>query len=111
MTSWLPEGSAEWGGQPVAHFVTETRPRRRAVLCGHVRSAVGRSGGSGPRFEVVLEDRTGTIVLCFDGRTTLPGVEPGVCLTVEGTVALVRGRRLLRNPLYRFSGSSGSSTS
>lgn len=111
MTPWLPDGACQWGGRPVARVVADTLPRHRAVLTGSVRSVTSRCDGVGARVEAVLDDGSGTIVLCFDGRSAVPGVAPGAVVTVEGTVAVVRGRRLLRNPLYRFSGSSGSSTS
>jgi hypothetical protein len=50
--------------------------------------------------EVTLVDDTGRMLLIFQGRRLLPGVEPGARLAVEGMVGL-RGRRLtMTNPAY-----------
>jgi hypothetical protein len=45
-------------------------------------------------------DPTGQIVLIFQGRRRVPGVEPGVRVLAEGVVG-TRGRRLaMTNPAY-----------
>jgi hypothetical protein len=45
-------------------------------------------------------DPTGQIVLVFQGRRLVPGIEPGVRLVAEGTVG-GKGRRLaMTNPAY-----------
>ena len=109
MTDWLPEGTACWGGRPVARSAAEVEPRRRAVLSGTIRSVTVRHG-SGPSLEAVLADGTGTITLAWTGRKAVPGIAPGAAVTVEGTVFDRRGWPVLLNPLYRFSDPSSSTS-
>ena len=111
MTPWLPDGAREWGGRPVARSAAEALPRRRAVVTGVVRRVRSRTGPGGARFEAELEDATGCVTVCWDGREMVAGVEPGISLAVEGTVGQQRGRRVLRNPLYRFSDPPAASSS
>jgi amino acid transporter len=74
--------------------------RHRARVAGRVRSVRLQPGGGEPRLEVRLADRTGQIVLIFQGRRLIPGIEPGVRMVAEGTVG-GRGRRLaMTNPAY-----------
>jgi amino acid transporter len=74
--------------------------RQRARIAGRVRSVRVQPGGGPPTLEVQLVDPTGQIVLVFQGRRLVPGIEPGVRLLAEGTVG-GRGRRLaMTNPAY-----------
>lgn len=101
MTGWLPEGTVQWGGHPVARTAAEVEPRRRAVLSGTIRSTrVGH--GSSSSFEAALDDGTGTVTLSWSGRCEVPGIVRGAVVRVEGTVLDRRGRLVLLNPLYRF---------
>jgi hypothetical protein len=102
MTGWMADGTEEWGGRPVARTVAAADSRRRAALTGTVRAVSVRSG-VGCATDAELDDGTGTIVLRWVGRDRVPGVTVGASLAVEGTVLADRGRRVLLNPLYRFS--------
>lgn len=109
MTGWLPEGTARWGGRPVARSVAEVAVRRRAVLSGAIRSVRVRRKSSAS-VEAVLVDGTGAVELVWWGRVEVPGIAPGATVTVEGTVLGHRGRLVLVNPLYRFDPPAGSSS-
>ncbi len=104
MTGWMADGTEEWGGRPVARTVAAADPRRRAALTGTVRAVSARTDAT----DAELDDGTGRIVLRWVGRDRVPGVTVGASLAVEGTVLVDRGRRVLLNPLYRFSYSSSS---
>jgi amino acid transporter len=74
--------------------------RSRAQVAGRVHSVRVQPGMGRSSLEVTLVDDTGRILLLFQGRRLLPGVEPGARLAVEGMVGL-RGRRLtMTNPAY-----------
>lgn len=105
MTGWLPEGTSEWAGMPVARTVAEAAPRRRAVLTGSLR-AVRERVTPAPCCDAVLDDGTGAITLRWVGRRHLPGIDCGRAVTVEGTVLDQHGLLVLLNPLYRFCGSA-----
>ena len=76
-------------------------PRRRTVVAGEVESVVSYER-PWVRTDAVLGAGTGTVVLRFMGRASVPGIAAGSRLVVEGTPALERGVLLMRNPLYSF---------
>lgn len=112
MSGWLPEGTAEWGGRPIARSVADALPRCRALLSGSIRVIVVHRPGAGDGLigrairgvsvDGWLDDGTGTMVLRWLGRESVPGLIAGVSLTAEGTVVEVHGRPMILNPLYRF---------
>ncbi len=52
--------------------------------------------------DVEIDDGTGVLVLRFMGRSGVPGMAPGRCVTAEGTPGLSRGHLVMLNPLYSF---------
>jgi len=98
MSTWLPEGTAEWGGRSVAHTVSKAAPRCRAVLAGVLRSVEGKDGW----LDAQLDDGTGVITLRWMGRERISGLKVGCMLTAEGTVLDYHTRLVLLNPLYSF---------
>ncbi len=76
-------------------------PRRRALVAGEVESVVSYER-PWVRTDVALGDGTGSVVLRFMGRASVPGIAAGCNLVAEGTPALERGVLLMRNPLYSF---------
>jgi hypothetical protein len=76
-------------------------PRKRIVIAGRVRDVRTRVR-PWARFDVDLNDGTGTVTLCFMGRTEIPGVEPGCVLRAEGTPSIEFDRLVMLNPLYTF---------
>jgi amino acid transporter len=80
--------------------ISVLRPRQRARVNGRVRSVRVQAGGGVPSVECVLADDSGTILLVFQGRRRVPGIEPGAKLNVEGMVG-ERSRKLaMMNPLF-----------
>ena len=76
-------------------------PRRRAVVAGEVASILSTERPC-VRTDAALDDGTGTLVLRFMGRASVPTVAAGRRLVAEGTPALEDGVLLMRNPLYSF---------
>jgi hypothetical protein len=121
VTGWLGDDATEWGGKPVARRACDAEPRRRAVVAGVVQSVVvHRAGrgygrpGAGPQgvsFDACIDDGTGSILARWLGRTSVPGLVPGVQVCVEGTATEVAGRLVILNPLYRFESDGGAETS
>jgi amino acid transporter len=94
-----PEGSEPSGsGEPIS--INSVRWRNRATLEGRVRSVyVGPVSGS-PALEAELYDETGGITLVFLGRRSIPGIEPGARMRVEGMVGEMEGYLAMSNPSY-----------
>jgi amino acid transporter len=85
---------------PIA--VRDVRWRNRATLEGRIRSVyVGPVSGS-PALEAELYDETGGITLVFLGRRSIPGIEPGAKIRVEGMVGETEGYLAMTNPSYRL---------
>jgi RecG-like helicase len=85
-------------GEPIP--INAVRWRNRATLEGRVRSVyVGPVSGS-PALEAELYDETGGITLVFLGRRTIPGIEPGARMRVEGMVGEMEGYLAMSNPSY-----------
>jgi amino acid transporter len=97
-----PADEAE-GARPHAPIaVREVRWRNRATLEGRIRSVyVGPVSGS-PALEAELYDETGGITLVFLGRRSIPGIEPGAKIRVEGMVGETEGYLAMTNPSYRL---------
>ena len=79
-------------------------PRRRCRVEGEVVKVVV-FGRPWVRTEVEIDDGTGTLVLCFDGRRGLAGLEAGQRILAVGTPFTRCGVLVVRNPIYEFSGS------
>ena len=70
------------GTSPIA----TVRLRQRARVAGRVRSVRVQPGAGVSSLECTLADGTGQIVLVFQGRRLVPGIEPGARLIAEGMV-------------------------
>jgi amino acid transporter len=87
-------------GSPGQLSISELEKRQRARVAGRVRSVRVQAGAGVPSVECVLADTTGQLLLVFQGRRRVPGIDPGAYLAVEGMVG-ERGRRMVMiNPLF-----------
>ncbi|MGH9171170.1 MAG: OB-fold nucleic acid binding domain-containing protein, partial [Acidimicrobiales bacterium] len=87
-------------GSPGEIPISELSRRQRAKVAGRVRSVRVQAGAGVPSVECVLADSTGLLLLVFQGRRRVPGIDPGAYVAVEGMVG-ERGRRLVMiNPLF-----------
>jgi hypothetical protein len=85
-------------------------PRRRSTVAGKVVSVVSYER-PWVRTDVELSDGTGVVLLRFMGRSGVPGLEAGRCVTASGTPGLVRGALVILNPRYEFVADGCGSTS
>ena len=76
-------------------------PRRRATVAGQVRSVVSYERPY-VRTDAELIDGTGTVVLHFMGRVSLPGVAIGAHMVAEGTPRTDHEALVMLNPRYWF---------
>jgi amino acid transporter len=93
-------GSARQVGEPAP--ICSVGWRQRATVQGRVRSVyVGPVSGS-PALECELYDETGGLTLVFYGRRSIPGIEPGARMRVEGMVGEMEGYLAMANPTYEL---------
>jgi amino acid transporter len=88
------------GTRPVA----EARYRERVRLAGRVRSVRVQPRAGTSNLECVLSDGSGAILLVFQGRPRIPGIEPGARLVAEGMVGAWGRRLAILNPDYELVG-------
>ncbi len=76
------------------------RPRVR--MTGSLRSVRAGAPGAPPMLRAELGGGPGAVTVIWLGRTRIAGIEPGRAVTVEGTLAVLRGRPVLYNPRYEL---------
>lgn len=80
--------------------ISELIKRQRARVAGRVRSVRVQAGAGVPSVECVISDSTGQLLLVFQGRRRVPGIDPGAHLSVEGMVGERARRLVMINPLF-----------
>lgn len=76
--------------------------RQRAAVEGRVRSVAVSPVKGSPALEAELYDSSGGITLVFYGRRSIPGIEPGAMMRVEGMVGEMEGHLAMANPTYKL---------
>ena len=76
--------------------------RQEADIAGRVRATSVSSEGGVNEFRCVIADNTGSISLVFQGRSSVPGIENGTRLIVQGTVASINREAVILNPSYEI---------
>ena len=82
--------------------------RKRNTVCGEIVS-VRSWQRPWVRTDAELSDGTGTLVLRFFSRASVPGLVPGCRIVAQGTPGLVGRTVVMINPLYSFATEEGAS--
>jgi hypothetical protein len=96
------------GGEDVSPVVAGTTPigeaqwRQRVRVAGKIKSVRVPSGGATANLECTLVDGTGAILLVFQGRRRIPGIQQGARLVAQGMVGAWEGRLAILNPEYEL---------
>ena len=71
-----------------------------------VTGALGRvrpgAQGGPPMLRAELGGGQDAVTIIWLGRTSIPGIEPGRAVAVEGALALRHGRKVMYNPRYEL---------
>jgi hypothetical protein len=78
----------------------DSRRVRVTGALGRVRPGVP---GGPPMLRAELGGGRDAVTVIWLGRTSIPGIEPGRAVAVEGTLALRHGRKVMYNPRYELS--------
>lgn len=89
---------------PYVAPIASVRLRERVRIAGRVEAMRVRARAGTPTLECILQDGTGRITVVFLGRRTVPGIDVGARLVVEGTVGEYHGRLAILNPQYEILG-------
>jgi RecG-like helicase len=82
--------------------IGEAQWRQRVRVAGRVRSVRVQPRAGTSNLECVLVDDTGKLLLVFQGRRRIPGIQPGARLVVEGMVGDWARRQAILNPDYEL---------
>jgi len=83
---------------PIAAVV----PRQRVRVAGRVKSVRVQPRAGTSNLECVLSDDTGGLLLVFQGRPKIAGIDPGARLVAEGMVGTWGRRAALLNPAFEI---------
>jgi amino acid transporter len=83
---------------PIAHV----EQRHRVKVAGRVKSVRVQPRAGTSNLECVLSDGTGGLLLVFQGRPKIAGIEPGARLVAEGMVGSWGRRPALLNPSFEL---------
>ncbi len=95
------------GAPPGTSRIGDVRWRQRARVAGRVRYVRVQPRAGISSLEATLDDGTGQLVLVFQGRRLVPGIEPGARIVVEGMVGERSRRAAMINPAYTLLTGSG----
>ena len=76
--------------------------RQRVRVAGRVRSVRVQPRAGTSNLECLLADDSGNLLLVFQGRRRIPGIQPGARLVVEGMVGDWARRQAILNPDYEL---------
>ncbi len=82
--------------------ISEAQWRKRVRVVGRVKSVRVQPRAGTSNLECVLADDTGRLLLVFQGRRRIPGIQPGARLVVEGMVGDWARRQAILNPDYEL---------
>jgi RecG-like helicase len=71
-------------------------------VTGVVKSATVRPNTEVPTYEVEVFDGSGSLIVIWQGRKHVTGIEPGTRIEVEGRITFLSGKPCLHNPVYRI---------
>jgi len=83
---------------PIANVVA----RQRCKVAGRVKSVRVQPRAGTSNLECVLSDGTGGLLLVFQGRPKIAGIEPGARLVAEGMIGAWGRRPAMLNPSFEL---------
>lgn len=85
-----------------ARCVVDVDRGDRATLTGRIRTVVTGRGDDHLGVTAEVFDGTGAIEVCWLGRGSIPGIDTGRYIRVEGRVGIRHGRKIMFNPRYEL---------
>jgi hypothetical protein len=84
--------------------IGEAKWRDRVRVAGRIKAIRVPTGAGTANLVCTLVDPTGAILLVFQGRRRIPGIQQGVKLVAEGRVGAWAGQLAILNPAYELIG-------
>ena len=90
------------GSVPGTVPIAEATWRSRVRVAGRIRQVRVPTRADRPNLELTLVDGSGAILLVFQGRRQIAGIQQGARLLAEGRVGAWQGRLAILNPSYEL---------
>jgi RecG-like helicase len=71
-------------------------------VTGVVKTVTIRPINQVPAYEVEIFDGSGSLIIIWQGRKHVVGIEPGTRIEVEGRITFLSGKPCLHNPVYKI---------
>ena len=84
--------------------IADSQSRTRTKLAGEIKRMRIKPRSGVPAVELVINDGTGEATVIFSGRRSIPGIDHGKCIMVDGVPHLDGGRTVILNPAYTLLG-------
>ena len=94
----LSEHSATRGST----LIEEIERGKTIQVTGVVKTATIKPNNQVPAYEVEIFDGSGNLIVIWQGRKHVAGIEPGTRIEVEGRITFLSGKPCLHNPVYRI---------
>ncbi len=88
-------------------LIDEIERGKQIQVTGVVTSVIVNPNSKTPSYEVEIFDGSGNLLVIWQGRKQVAGIEPGTRLSVEGNITYINSKPCLHNPIYKIL-SSGS---
>ncbi|MEY3988567.1 MAG: OB-fold nucleic acid binding domain-containing protein [Ilumatobacteraceae bacterium] len=84
--------------------IADSQTRTRTKIAGEIKRMRIKPRSGVPAVELVINDGTGEATVIFSGRRSIPGVDHGKCIMVDGVPHRDGGRTVILNPAYTLLG-------
>jgi RecG-like helicase len=83
-------------------LIEEIQRGETIQVTGVVKTATIKPNNQVPAYEVEIFDGSGSLIVIWQGRKHVAGIEPGTRLEVEGRITFLSGKPCLHNPVYKI---------
>ncbi|MDA3004305.1 MAG: hypothetical protein O3A62_04445 [Actinomycetota bacterium] len=84
--------------------IADSETRTRTKIAGEIKRMRIKPRSGVPAVELVINDGTGEATVIFSGRRSIPGVDHGKCIMVDGVPHRDGARTVILNPAYTLLG-------
>lgn len=83
-------------------LIDEIERGKHIQVTGVVKSLIVKPNSQNPSFEIEVFDGSGILIVIWQGRRKISGIEPGTQIEVEGRITYMGAKPCLHNPIYKI---------
>lgn len=88
--------------EETARPIVQCGDRDKVVVSGSIVELAQKSKGDQPKLVVEVRDDSGSVMVAWIGRRSIPGVEVGRLIRLHGRISCQAGMRTMYNPRYEL---------